>query len=306
MLAPFISTLSEKHIYITHIDSKPADFKRKVFLIPVAMNICVVIFFILRMYWILPWYWKLLASAMGHHNETTFPADEATWKQGIREILSRVLTMAIDFLLFAFVWHWPVFFVIGQAPGNPVYWRWNVGFREKEIYVRRSRSWDTALNDILKDQSSRKILLAYVHEATSPIVQEQKTGYVLMNKQWDLGWEEMVHAHALVDKKDIALEAFKNVVLIHHKDYGWLRYDVADSFEDERRRQVFAFRDALTAMGKEHLFYRWVEMVQFESTQPGGFGPEQQEATAGKIKGMFLEEGIDFEQLWQQTARTGN
>lgn len=308
-LEPFISTLSEKHIYITHIDSKPAEFKRKIFLVPVAMNVCVAILFVLRMYWILPWYWKLLDSAMGHPNETTFPAKEASWSEGGWEVAKRVLTMAIDFVLFVFVWPWPVEFVAGRTHGNPAQWRWKVGFREKEVYVRRSREWDTVLKDIFKDQDSRTILFTYIRQATSPIVQEQKTGYLLMNGQWDLDWAEMVHAHTMVDKKDIALEAFKNVVLVHHKDYGWLSYDIntgAASGEDEKRRQVFAFRDALTAMGKEDLFYRWVEIVQFEATQPGGFGPEKQEAAAKRIRELFEGQGINFEELWRETVGSGN
>ena len=309
VLEPFISTLSEKHVYLTHIDTKPIELKRKVFLVPVGMNICVAIAFVTRMYWILPWYFLVAISALGHPNETTFPAREATWSQGSWAIAARTFTFVLDFVLFVFVWPWPVEFVLGQAHGNPTSWRWKVGFREKEIYVRRSREWDTALKDVFKDSESRTMLLAQIRQATSPIVQEQKTGYLLMNGQWDLDWAEMVHAHTMVDKKEIALEAFKSIVLLHHKDYGWLCYDLhagAASSEDERRRQVFAFRDALSAMGKEDLFYRWVEIVQFEATQPGGFGPEKQEVAAKKIKELFEADGVDFEELWKQTVGTGN
>ncbi|KAJ3510157.1 hypothetical protein NM208_g15572 [Fusarium decemcellulare] len=67
VLEPFISTLAEQHIYITHVDTKPADFKRKIFLVPVGMNVVVVVLFILRMYWIVPWYWKLLMSSFAAH-----------------------------------------------------------------------------------------------------------------------------------------------------------------------------------------------------------------------------------------------
>lgn len=309
VLEPFISTLSQKHVYIAHVDSKPIEHKRKVFLVPVAMNVCVAIFFVIRMYWVLPWYSKLATSALGHPNETTFPAKDATWSQGGWAVARRFLTFLIDFVLFVFVWPWPVEFVAGRAHGNPTQWRWRVGFREKEIYVRRSREWDTTLKDIFKDKDSRTILLGYVGQATSPMVQEQKTGYLLMNGQWDLDWAAMVYAHSMVDKKDIALEAFRSLVLVHHKDFGWLCHDTSvgtNASEDERRRQVFAFRDALTAMGKEDLFYRWVEIVQFEATQPGGFGPEKQEVAAKRIKDLFGGEGIDFEELWKETVENGN
>ncbi|KJZ72417.1 hypothetical protein HIM_08220 [Hirsutella minnesotensis 3608] len=305
ILNSFINGLSEKHIYITHIDTKPAMFKRKIFLVPVAMNVCVSLLFAWRMYSILPWYWQLVVSAFGYPSEATFPASQATWGEIAREIAKRGISMFIDFVLIIFVWPWPVEFAAGQRHGNPMLWRRKVGFRDKEIYVRRSRDWDKLLGDIFKDADSRKILVAYVQQATSPMLQEQKTGYLLMNGSWDLDWEGMIHAHALVDEKVVAIEAFKTVVLLYTKDYGWLCYDTkagTDADSDEKRRQVFAFRDALTALGKDDLFYRWVEIVQFEATQPGGFGPDQQEAAAARIREMFASENVDFDELWKEAV----
>jgi hypothetical protein len=307
VLEPFINSLDKKHVYVTHIDNKPAEFKRKIFLVPVGMNLVVVLLFVLRMWWILPWYWSLIMTGLGHDNETTWNTADSTWSEIAWEIGKRSGTMMIDFILFIFVWPWPVEFVAGQARGNPCQWRWQVGFREQEVYVRRSREWDQALTDIFTDEGSKKILLTYINHATSPILQEQKTGYLLMNGHWDLDWARMVLAHRLVDKKEIALEAFKSVVLVHHADYGWISYDVRGSgasSEDERRRQVFAFRDALIALGKEDLFYRWVEIVQFEATQPGGFGPKEQEAAAKRIRELFENENINFDELWKKSVGT--
>lgn len=318
VLEPFIEGLEKKHIYITHIDTKPAAFKRKIFLVPIGLNIAVAACFVWRMYHILPWYFQVVASGFGHPNETTFPVQSSTWGEIAVEVGWRGLTMFIDFILIVFVWPWPVEFVAATAHGNPARWRWHVGFREKEIYVRRSRNWDSAILGRVKDNdssdsgdflhgsddTSRRIIKAYVEKATSPMLQEQKTGYLLMNGDWNLDWDAMVHAHALVDAKKAAIEAFRNVVLIHHREHGWLCYDTktsASAFEDEKRRQVFAFRDALTAMGKEKLFYRWVEIVQFEATQPGGFGPEKQEAAAKQIRELFGKEDINFDELWKQT-----
>ena len=305
---PFIEGLSPKHVYIAHIDAKPAAFKRKIFLVPVAMNLVVAALFVLRMRYILPWYFKVAISGLGHTNETTFPIDQSTWPELGWEIAKRSCTFLLDFLLVVFVWPWPLEFVAGITHGNPCKWRWNVGFRDQEIYVRRSRDWDTLLGDIFKDDASHKIVTAYINQATSPMLQEQKTGYLLMNKQWDLDWDAMVRAHALVDKKEAAIEAFRNLVLVHHQDYGWLCYDLRlggpSAAEDEKRRQVFAFRDALVSMGKEKLFYRWIEIVQYEASQPGGFGPEKQEAAAKQIRELFQKENIDFDELWRDTVGT--
>lgn len=307
VLKPFIEGLDPKNIYVTHIDSKPVDHKRKIFSIPVLMNIGVVALFIWRMYYAVPWYSKLVVLGLGYQNELYFDLSGSSWSTLGYEVGKRGGIMFFDFLCFIFVWPWPVEFTLAQEHGNPTQWRWAIGFREKEIYVRRSREWEKMLKDIFKDDDSRKILLAYVHEATSPLLQEQKTGYLLMNGKWDLDWEAMIYAHQMVDKKDAAMEAFKNVVLLHHRDYGWLTYDIrasAAANEDEKRRQVFAFRDALTSMGKDQLFYRWIEIVQFEATQPGGFGKEKQEVAAKQIRALFEEEGVDFDELWKETVGT--
>jgi hypothetical protein len=306
VLDPFIQNLSRKHVYITHIDSKPADFKRKIFLVPVAMNVGVLVLCILRLYYILPWYWKILEAGFGHVNEMTFDWGAATWADLAWEVGRRGFTMFIDFVLTVFLWPWPFEFVASMKHGNPALWRWHVGFRDKEIYVRRSRtSWDVTLTDVINDRDSRKILVGHIQAATAPMLQEQKTGYLLMNGQWNLDWDAMVHAHALVDLKHAAIEAFRSVVLVYQEEFGWLCYDVKtgnSALEDEKRRQVFAFRDALTGLGKEDLFYRWVEVVQYEATTPGGFGPERQAAAAAKIREMFEKENVDFDQLWKDTV----
>ncbi|KAM3543564.1 hypothetical protein ARSEF1564_003511 [Beauveria bassiana] len=302
VLEPFTKGLSKKHVYIAHIDGKPAEFKRKIFVVPVLMNIAVAAAFVFRMYYILPYYFTILVKAMVQHPSSFLGETTSTWSDLGWEIGKRGFSMFIDLMLFIFVWPWPVEFVAGQTHDSPVKWRWAVGFREKEIYVRRSRDWQAVLGDVIEERDSNRIFTGYVAQATAPMLQEQKTGYLLMNNNWDLDWKLMVRAHRMVDKKEAALDVFRNAVLVHHQDYGWLRYDLklgASTEEEEKRRQVFAFRDALSAMGKEDLFYRWVEIVQFEATQPGGFGPEKQEVAAKKIRELFEGQGVDFDKLWK-------
>lgn len=50
-------------------------------------------------------------------------------------------------------------------------------------------------------------------------------------------------------------------------------------------------------MGKENLFFRWIEIVQFESSQPGGFTQERQTRAVGQAKQAFKEQGVDFEEF---------
>lgn len=50
-------------------------------------------------------------------------------------------------------------------------------------------------------------------------------------------------------------------------------------------------------MGKENLFFRWIEIVQFESSQPGGFTPERQVRAVDQARQAFKEQGVDFEEF---------
>lgn len=326
-LEPFYSGLPKSgHVYVVHVDPRPADFKRKLFLVPVALNLAVVALFVWRMRQVLPWYLRVLTSTLGYANETTLRAADLTYRELCAVVLRRALTFLLDFLLAVFVWPWPYEFAVGAAAGpgrgrgSPLAWRWRVGFRDREIYVRRSRAPCDRLKqadgekriDVLDEdgkeaREARDGLLGRVRAATAPSLMQQKTGYLMVDGDWDLDWAAMVHATRLVDEKAVALEAFGLVVLLHHERFGWISVDMGqgDTAEmDERRRQVFAFRDALAAMGKEDLFFRWVEMVQFESTQPGGFTPERQVVAAQKIRDMFKSNGIDFDQLWKEAVGT--
>ena len=307
-LGPFLPALSPKHVYIAHIDSKPKDFKRKIFLVPVALNIALVALFVWRTAYVAPWYFALLTSAMGYHNDDIFPAAESSWGSIAWIVVRRAFTFLLDFVLVVFVWPWPVEFCYGATHGSPVQWRWSVRFREKEVYVRRSRpNWDGRVAEALRgeDFDAKSALMAHISAATSPMLLNEKTGYLTMNNEWDLDWAAMVQATRLVDDKAIALDAFRLVVLVHHEGHGWLTLEMKGgegSQDDARRTQVFAFRDALAAVGKEDLFYRWIEIVQFESSQPGGFGAEKQVEVAKQIREMFGEQGIDFDQFWRDSV----
>lgn len=316
-LAPFYTTLSKSHVYITHIDPRPAAFKRKIFLVPVAMNLAVTLLFLWRMYTILPYYLDLLTSTLGYANATTLRAADLSYRDLFLTVGRRTLTFALDFVLAVFVWPWPYEFVVGTGAASPVGWRARVGFREREIYVRRSRaSWDRALKsgeggqDALDEHAgreAREALLRRVGAATSPMLLGQKTGYLTMDGDWDLDWAGMVAATKLVDDKVVAMEAFGTVVLMHHEKMGWVSVDLGQGEtgeQEERRRQLLLFRDALTAIGKEDLFFRWVEMIQFETSQPGGFTPERQEAAAQNIRDMFKDNGLDFDGFWHETVGT--
>ncbi|KAI1811109.1 hypothetical protein GGS20DRAFT_564479 [Poronia punctata] len=311
VLQPLIDTLDQKRVYIMHIDNKPVAFKRKAFMVPVITNLAIAALFVLRMYYIGPYYLSLVASALGYPNDTTMFVDEMSWDEIAPEVGRRALTFMLDFLLFLFLWPWPVKFCFAED-GNPVAWRRAVGFRPREVIVRRSHNWSEKMGDLVNDGDDgtnveRSYFMARIHAATSPMMISERTGYALMDADWELDWAAMVDATTMVDKKLAAIEAFTLVVLVYQDEWGWLCVDLkgeSAAEEDGPRRQILTFRDALVGIGKEDLFYRWVEIVQFESSQPGGFGPERQKKAAKEVRDLFQKDGIDFDQFWKESVGT--
>ncbi|KAL2171440.1 hypothetical protein VTG60DRAFT_2847 [Thermothelomyces hinnuleus] len=317
-LQPFTATLPPGHVYIAHVDPRPASFKRNLFLVPIAINLAVIALFAWRVASVGPWYLALLLSTLGQANETTVRAADLTYGELVRVVVRRAATFLLDFVLAVFVWPWPYEFFVGTTGrGSPIAWRWAVGFRGKEVYVRRSRdNWDGVLRekgvdlfdpDSKEAHEGREAIMARVRAATAPMFMQQKTGYLTMDGAWDLDWKGMVDATRLADKGEISLEAFGTVVVLHHAKFGWVTVDLGNGVsaeQEERRRQVMAFRDALAKLGKEDLFFRWVEMIQFETTQPGGFTPDKQVAAAQKIRDMFKSNGVDFDGLWKEAVGT--
>ncbi|RDW78213.1 hypothetical protein BP5796_06065 [Coleophoma crateriformis] len=305
-LEPLIEKISKRHVYITHVDAKPANFKYKIFSVPVVMNVVIVLGILWRIKTIGPFYLDICYSMMGKYNETTIDTDNLPTSETVSIILRRAGIFMIDLLIYVFIWPWPRDFFVGRRNGqfdNPIAWRYGVGFRDTEIVIRRSRKWDVIVREPINDEhEGTKELFENLRAAMDPIWLSEKTGYLLLNKWWDLDWNMMVEATQLVDKKVIPLDELKGTVLLHTQDFGWVSIETSSARgtakEEEGRRKIIAFKDELTVMGKENLFFKWIELVQYESSKPGGFGPAEQAATMAKAKIMFEQQGVDFDQFW--------
>jgi hypothetical protein len=188
-----------------------------------------------------------------------------------------------------------------------VRWRRAVGFREREVIVRRSnRNWSKELERnrwIREDEARRdKIVAAVTPERIG------KTGYLLVDEDWNLDYEAMIRAHALVDRTrrgdGVQMDEFRTAVLVNTDADGWLIWRVGDENTPSgqkrsvQRDQILAFKEKLAEMGKEDLFLRWVELIQWESSQPGGFTAERQRSAMLQAKQMFEDENVDFSQFW--------
>ena len=201
-------------------------------------------------------------------------------------------------------------------------WRIRCGFRDKELVVRKSRNW--MAEDLLEGDKKgadspfwRPRVLPYVS-----LEKMGKTGYLLMDGNWDLDFGAMVSGQKAIGgafkEDDINGKVFCWLVDASVEEGGkWIVWDfrkelymsktpsqaqsvAAPSAEvdiEEGRRMIMRFRDKLVDMGKEDLFFRWVELIQYESSQPGGFTRERQEQAGAKVKQLFVDFGVDFEEF---------
>ncbi|OJJ51562.1 hypothetical protein ASPZODRAFT_57030 [Penicilliopsis zonata CBS 506.65] len=304
-LEPFLAPLSTSEVYLVHIDGTSPDVKKQTFSTSVVLNVVIIAIITLRVYMGLYTYPDMLASLFGQ----AAAVDTATssWGELVWIILKRTGTILLDYCIVVLFASWPVEFVRG-----PVYCRRTIGFREHEVIVRRSKpSWSAKLERnrwIRDDEATRDRIVA----AVTPD-RIAKTGHLLSDADWDLDYDAMLRAHVLVDAtrkgEGVPLDEFRTAVLVHTDADGWLIWHVGDQdttaagrTRSTQRDQILAFRDKLVAMGKEDLFFRWVELIQYESTQPGGFTPDRQRAAMLQAKKLFEDANVDFARFWQDVG----
>jgi hypothetical protein len=314
-LADLLSTFSRDTVYITHIDTHPAWFKKRIFTVPVVLNVTISLILLWRVWYIAPHYWAILMSVFGNANETTIYYAKTTWGELVWKVFKRMISFMIDFLLFRIVGPWPWSFFL-EMPGNPVWWRWTIGFRDEEVYIRQSRGWGAA--DLLgaaegstgKAGADSPFFKTRILPAIDANRLKEKTGYLLMDGDFDLDFYGMIAATQLLDRKTITPSLLRKSVFVYVGDLTspvengqWAVWDCSkldEGSDTEARTKLLQFKDKLTAMGKESLFFKWVELIQYESSVPGGFTEERQIEAANKVKKMFEAEGVDFEKFSEE------
>jgi hypothetical protein len=296
---PFLQRLDTTKVHITHIDRLPPDIKKRIFLIPVLLNLTIAGLLCWRLVVALPYYATLAATTLGYTTPATVDVARTTRRHQFLVLLRRTAVMAADYLLFRFVGPWPLSF-FAEQPANPVSWRWKLrGFRREEVVVRVSRRWHTAdLMQGVRVGDENAFFKTRVLPAIDP-VQMRKTGYLMMNESWDLELELMGDAHALVERGELRFEDLDRVVWAFLEGVGWLawKWDGAGDVIEGRRKKVVAFKEKLTAMGKESLFWRWTEIVEEERDADGGFTWEGQGRVAARVRQEFERNGVDFEAI---------
>jgi len=241
------------------------------------------------------------------------------WNSFFKSELRHFLTLSIDYAFLAIVapWPWTFFF---ERPGNPTLWRIKTGFQDLELIVRKSRgwTWEDLIGGDKKGEESpfwKTRVVPYVG-----LDKMSKTGYLMMDANWDLDFAAMTSGQKLLGK-DFKEDDLNGKVFCWYpegEDKGkWIMWDFrkqlypkqkvdaaspSSSSNDkgdveEGRRMITRFREKLVEMDKEDLFYKWVELIQYESSRPGGFTRERQEEAGAKVKQLFVEFDVDFEEF---------
>lgn len=123
--------------------------------------------------------------------------------------------------------------------GGPVRWRWEVGFQEREVVVRRSQGgWWTGGFEKAEGEDGLRLRLEREGGRVWPVVErgwvDARTGYAMLNRDWELFFAGMVDAHRLVESGDVNWEDFERKVAVWTKEEGWLVWEVGREEREEK------------------------------------------------------------------------
>lgn len=124
--------------------------------------------------------------------------------------------------------------------GAPVRWRWEVGFQEKEVVVRRSRGgwWGTEVSERGGGEAGLRRRLEREGERIWSAVEkgwvDARTGYAMLNRDWELDFKGMVGAHGLLKSGEVSWDDFERKVVGWTKEEGWLVWEVGREEREER------------------------------------------------------------------------
>ncbi|KAI4087142.1 MAG: hypothetical protein LQ344_006984 [Seirophora lacunosa] len=319
-LTHLLSTFPHPHIYILHLDPTTPHHRALLFAFSSLLNALLAAVLLYRLSRALPLYISFLTS-------TAAPLDlraVGTYRAMAALILRRTALLFFDLVVLGrWVAEWPVAFFLGGA----LAWRWRVGFPPagREVVVRRSRRWAERITrgrewwrvhgvgeEEQEEEGSAAVAWDKIAEATRRERVKGKSGMLLVGTDWELCFPAMVHAHSLLLlEREHRLEwsEFEHggpvVAVWSEGQDGWLVWrpwgdDDAETDEKGKGEKLRLFKGLLTRMGREGLFFRWVEMMQRQGgAAETGFTREGRERAVGRSRELFEGEGVSWEEVMQ-------
>ena len=311
-LKPFLSTLPTDHIYLVHLDRTPPSLKKRIFTVPVLLNLLITIGLCVRIYYATPVYLEQIITIFGY--DTAYKVDTKNAQVGeiVNALISRTFLLMTDYAIFGFIGSWPKEFVFGSKLSrfaSPLQCRRKLGFGDTEIIVRRGRKWDTPL--LVGDTPEQVKTWKVDEELTIKVKVDpamrtstlEKTGYLLLDKDWDLDFKAMLDAHKLVERGTVQMNDLESLVLVYYQKQWlvWKVHDLPQPTASERQQDsvVEKFRSSLAELGAEDVFFRWIEIVQYETSQPGGFTQGRQAEAMRELKKLLEKKRVDYGKFWE-------
>ncbi|RMZ82723.1 hypothetical protein DV738_g1639, partial [Chaetothyriales sp. CBS 135597] len=315
-LQPFLSTLPHDHVFLTHLDHTATELKRRVYLVPCLLNLVITLGLFVRIYYAVPTYIQQISAIFGYDSPYKVDVRHESTSSLIGTVFDRTFLLFFDYALFSLLGSWPREFYFGSAKSRftgPVEWRQTLGFRDTEVIVRRGRKWDQSL-------------FVQPHKIS-------KTGYLLLDKYYDLDFRAMLDAHRLAGTSEsspsekeepprLAIDEIDGCVFVFYggqwlvwrpneRDGGATEKATTHSQAQQEQEEpgdakVERFRRALVRRKCRDVFYRWIEIVQFETNQPtteradrsGVIVDEQQRRKAlAELKKLLEAKGVALDSV---------
>ncbi|KAK5940124.1 hypothetical protein PMZ80_007542 [Knufia obscura] len=301
--------LPRDHVFIVHLEQTPPALRRQAFIVPVLLNLIITAGLCLRLYYAVPVYLEQLVTILGYETSWTVKPKGLAWGDLMYILAYRTMLLTFDYAIFGLLGRWPYEFLFGNKYGRYMGcagWKWEVGFnRSKEPVVRRGRTWDIP---IFQDEEQRKNQgkpetswtkeeeLAVYTKCTDALrrTQTSKNALSLLDRDWDLDYNAMVDTTELVDQAKINLEDIDHVALVPWQDqwYSWYphRVKTADGHVEpveEKDERLESFKKHLIGLNCEDVFYRWIEIVQYETSQPARFTATKREEAEQELRRML-------------------
>ena len=289
-MTQFLDTLPKDAIYLTHIDHTSNVEKRQLFMAPAILNIIFAVLLVMRLYFAVPTYIALITAFLGLDSEAR--VDTAHTSTGsLLLLLGRRAGMIIfDYALYSLLGKWVLRFIVEEMA-----WRWSIGFNDVEVVVRVSKKWHESLGSSWSSEDERRIADKVMPELEERRI--QKSSLQLADASFVLDTDSMVNAHALINRHDLSFEDFDRVVFAYYKPLdSWISWRLSQPSKTTEKEDtnLVKLRENLVAKGKEDLFFRYVEIVQYEASRPGGFLVGYQQKAWEELKKAFAEKGVDI------------
>lgn len=298
----FLETLPKDGFYLTHIDRTPSDEKRQLFMAPAILNLVFAGLILLRLYYAIPTYISLLSAFFGYDSDSVVDTTNLPRSELFTILISRAGLLILDYSLYTLLGRWILRFVLEETR-----WRYSIGFREDEVVVRVSKKWHKSLPAQWSVEDERRIA-----DKVLPAMDDQrlqKSALQLVDASFVLDTNAMVDAHTLIDRGDLTLSDFNRVVLVYYVPLeSWMMWSLAKPVAPmgQQDTNLAKLRENLAAKGKENLFFRYVEILQYEAERPGGFLVGYQQRAWEELRKAFAEKGVDLAQVRKEMGGERN